>query len=173
MVDRLKELRKVLKLSQAAFAEKIGLKQSAIGDIESGKNNLNTRNLNAICREFNVNSEWLKTGEGEMFLPSSSLERLAREYELTADETALIKNFVQLPAEDRAAILKLVKNFARDTLNVPLPEERKPDDELTAEEKRRIMNEELDAEAAGEKEGQKSFLSTGTNGIRKSRKLSR
>lgn len=168
MIDRLKQLRKKLNLSQAAFAKALGLSQSAIGDIESGKNKLKTQNFNAICREFNVNPAWLETGEGEMFMPSSSLEKLAREYELTAEEVALIKNFIQLPAEDRAVILKLMQNFARDTLKVKLPEEdRKPDDQLTVAEKRRIMNEELDAE----EKGQILSVSIGSNGLKKIRKF--
>lgn len=170
MNNRIKQIREQLNLSQDKFGAAIGLSQRSISTLEKGASNLTDRNFNAICREFNVNPTWLETGEGEMFLPSTSLERLAHEYELTADEMALIKNFVQLPAEDRAVILKLMKNFARDALGVKLPgEDRKPDDQLTVEEKRRIMNEELDAE----EKGQILSAFTGTSGIKKSRRFSR
>lgn len=168
MIERLKQLRKKLKLSQAAFAKVLGLSQSAIGDIESGRNSLNERNFTAICREFNVNPSWLRDGVGEMFLNPSALDKLAAEYDLTPEESALIKTFAELPAADRQVIIRLVKNFAQ-SLGVKLPDEgRKPDDQLTAEEKRAIMNSELDAEAAGEKLSR----SIGSSGLRKNKQLS-
>ncbi len=67
MGERVKELRTVLGLSGEKFGEKIGVKRSAISDIERGRNNLSEQNILAICREFNVNEEWLRTGTGEMF----------------------------------------------------------------------------------------------------------
>ena len=67
MGERVKELRTVLGLSGEKFGEKIGVKRSAISDIERGRNNLSEQNILAICREFNVNEDWLRTGSGEMF----------------------------------------------------------------------------------------------------------
>ena len=67
MGERVKELRTILGLSGEKFGEKIGVKRSAISDIERGRNNLSEQNILAICREFNVNEDWLRTGSGEMF----------------------------------------------------------------------------------------------------------
>lgn len=67
MGERVKELRKALGLSGEKFGEKIGVTRSAISDIERGRNGLSDSNILAICREFNVNEEWLRTGMGEMF----------------------------------------------------------------------------------------------------------
>ena len=67
MGERVKELRTVLGLSGEKFGEKIGVKRSAISDIERGRNNLSEQNILAICREFNVNEDWLRYGTGEMF----------------------------------------------------------------------------------------------------------
>ncbi len=67
MGERVKELRKALGLSGEKFGEKIGLKRNSLSQIETGKNNLSEQNILAICREFNVNEEWLRTGLGEMF----------------------------------------------------------------------------------------------------------
>lgn len=67
MGERVKELRKALGLSGEKFGEKIGLKRNSLSQIETGKNNLSEQNILAICREFNVNEEWLRTGTGEMF----------------------------------------------------------------------------------------------------------
>jgi len=67
MGERVKELRKALGLSGEKFGEKIGVTRSAISDIERGRNGLSDSNILAICREFNVNEEWLRSGTGEMF----------------------------------------------------------------------------------------------------------
>ena len=67
MNNRLKELRKELGLSGEKFGEKIGVKKAAISKIESGVVGLSDSNILAICREFNVNEEWLRFGTGEMF----------------------------------------------------------------------------------------------------------
>ena len=67
MGERVKELRTALGLSGEKFGEKIGVKRSAISDIERGRNNLSEQNILAICREFNVNEDWLRYGTGEMF----------------------------------------------------------------------------------------------------------
>ena len=67
MNNRLKELRKELGLSGEKFGEKIGVKKAAISKIESGAVGLSDSNILAICREFNVNEEWLRFGTGEMF----------------------------------------------------------------------------------------------------------
>lgn len=76
MGERVKELRKVLGLSGEKFGEKIGVTRSAISDIERGRNGLSEQNILAICREFNVNEEWLRTGMGEMFKDMSLDEEI-------------------------------------------------------------------------------------------------
>lgn len=64
---RVRELRKALALSGEKFGEQIGIKRNTLSQIETGKNNLTEQLLKSICREFNVNEDWLRTGEGEMF----------------------------------------------------------------------------------------------------------
>ena len=63
--ERLKLLRKTLKLSQDAFAERIGMKGSSISLLESGGRNITEQVIKSICREFNVDYIWLTTGDGE------------------------------------------------------------------------------------------------------------
>ena len=71
MNTRIRKIRKSLELTQQVFAQRIGLKQNSIALIESGKRNTSDQTIFAICREFNVNEEWLRTGNGEMFKPVS------------------------------------------------------------------------------------------------------
>ena len=77
MRDRIKELRKSLGLTQAAFAEKIGVKQNTIAQYESGRNNPTDAVLALICREYGVNEVWLRTGIGPMFVPRTREEEIA------------------------------------------------------------------------------------------------
>lgn len=67
MNERIKEIRAALNMNQTDFAKKILVSRSAICKIESGENSPSEQSINLICREFNVNEEWLRTGEGEMF----------------------------------------------------------------------------------------------------------
>lgn len=78
MNERIKELRKALGLSQEAFADRIGLKGSAVSHLEIGRRNITTQNITAICREFGVNEEWLRTGAGNMFEEMSRAEKAAQ-----------------------------------------------------------------------------------------------
>lgn len=65
--ERMREVRKNLGLTLDKFGEHIGIKKSALSSIENGKSNLTEANVKSICREFNVDEKWLRTGEGEMF----------------------------------------------------------------------------------------------------------
>ena len=77
MNQRIKQLRRSLDLTQQDFAERIGLKQNSIALIESGKRNISNQAVLSICREFNVNETWLRTGEGEMFNEMDREEQIA------------------------------------------------------------------------------------------------
>jgi transcriptional regulator with XRE-family HTH domain len=70
MNDRILAIRKILKLNQADFARRIGIKSSALSMVEVGKNTLTEGNIKLICMTFNVNETWLRTGHGEMFAAS-------------------------------------------------------------------------------------------------------
>ena len=72
---RVKYLRKdVLKINQDDFSKKIGLSRSNIANIETGRVKLTDRTISDICREFNINEHWLRTGKGEMELTMNSDE---------------------------------------------------------------------------------------------------
>lgn len=78
MNDRLKKLRKALDLTQQEFADRIGVKRNSLANYETGRNTPIDAIIVSICREFNVNEEWLRTGAGDMFLPVDRNTDLAR-----------------------------------------------------------------------------------------------
>lgn len=68
MKERIRKLRKYLDLTQQEFADKIGMKRNTIANYETGRNDPSSSVVSLLCREFNVNEDWLRTGEGEMFI---------------------------------------------------------------------------------------------------------
>lgn len=80
--NRISLIRKQKGLKQDAFAERLGLTKNFISLVETGKREPSDRTIKDICREFGVNETWLKTGEGEMYLPEDRERELAR---LTVD----------------------------------------------------------------------------------------
>lgn len=79
--ERIKELRKTLEIRQGDFAKKLSTTQGHISDIENGRKNLSDRTIKLICLEDwngrTVNEDWLRTGEGEMFIETSEDEQIA------------------------------------------------------------------------------------------------
>ncbi len=67
MNARLKELRNALNMTQQEFADKLNIKRGTIANYEIGRNEPIDAVISLICKEFNVNENWLRTGEGEMF----------------------------------------------------------------------------------------------------------
>lgn len=76
MNERLKQLRKALDLTQQEFADRIGSKRNTIAKYETDTNVPSAAVISLICREFNVNEDWLRTGNGEMFLELSRDEQI-------------------------------------------------------------------------------------------------
>lgn len=64
--ERVRILRKRLDLTQAEFGNRIGLKQNSIALMESADRTVSNQTILSICREFSVNENWLRTGEGAM-----------------------------------------------------------------------------------------------------------
>ncbi len=124
ITDRLKYLRKdILKLNQTSFAEKLNLKQNSIAQIESNKRNMSDRTIADICREFNVNENWLREGNGEIFLKKSNeqIDLIAEEYKLDFDEKVILENYLNFDEEKRKLLLALAKElFATNTTTSPL-----------------------------------------------------
>lgn len=82
MKDRIKAIRKAVSkektITQIEFGEKIGVKGNTITNYENGLRTPSDAVLKAICREYNVNEDWLRTGEGEMFIDLSREEEIAK-----------------------------------------------------------------------------------------------
>ena len=77
MKDRIKKIRKELDLTQQEFADRIGIKLGGVANYEIGRNEPADSVISLICREFNVNEQWLRDGTGEMFIEQTRDEQIA------------------------------------------------------------------------------------------------
>ncbi len=112
--ERIKTLRKELKFTLENFGLRLGITKSALSMLESGKNNPSEQTIMLICREFNVNEEWLRNGTGEMFNTSSgsqALDELKKEFNLDDFSVKLIKAFSELTDEQRASVKDFIENL--------------------------------------------------------------
>lgn len=114
--ERIKVVRQNAGLTQTAFAARIGIKQPSLTAIERGDNNPSEQTVFVICREFRVNETWLRTGQGEMFVPSpeDEIEQLCERYGLNRAARVLIEKFVTLPEQDRQAVLNYFLSVAAE-----------------------------------------------------------
>ncbi len=122
MQDRIKQVRQSEGLTQAEFAEKIGLSRNYIAMIEIGQREPSDRTIKDICRIFGANEIWLRTGVGEPFTPLSRSEELAAIFERmeVGDDakSRLIRAMARMPDEAFPPFVKFVeqlyKNFTEE-----------------------------------------------------------
>ncbi|WP_081771036.1 helix-turn-helix domain-containing protein [Clostridium ihumii] len=113
--ERIKHLRKdILKLNQEDFSKNIGISRSNIANIEVGRIKLTDRVISDICREFNVDEEWLRTGNGNHIFvqtPDDELKRLAEKYNFNDAEYNFFSQYVKLDISKRRALVEFLENF--------------------------------------------------------------
>ena len=114
MNERIKKLRKVLDLTQQEFADKIGVKRNTIATYEIGRNVPLDAVIVLICREFNVSETWLRTGEGDMFLPSPNgvLDELVQKYGLSTRGKVIVEKFLDLNPDVQEAVAVYIEEVA-------------------------------------------------------------
>lgn len=113
--ERVNEVRKSLGLTLEKFGEKLGVTKTTISRIEKGVNNLTDQMAISICREYNVNYDYLMYGEGEMFddLPQTIVDELCAQYDLSDFDKALVEMYVSLPAGSRERIKEYMKQLVK------------------------------------------------------------
>ncbi len=123
MNTRIKKLRKALDLTQQEFADKIGMKRNTVANYETNRNEPSNSVVSLICREFNVNEEWLRTGMGEMFNkpPETLADKLAQEYGLDDLGRQIMAAYLDLNESDRLAVGRLIQNLIDEREDDPPP----------------------------------------------------
>lgn len=124
MKDRLKKLRKTLDMTQKAFGERIGVKGNTIAQYEMGRNEPIDSVFSLICKEFNVNEDWLRYGKGEMFIkldPENELMQWTGK--LLGSTDSFKKNFVRVLISLNEDEWKFLEQKAKELANYEENEE--------------------------------------------------
>ena len=120
MNERIKQLRKALNLTQQEFADKIMVKRNTVATYEMGRSEPSDSAFSLICREFNVNPDWLRTGEGEMFEQLTDQQKLMKytamilkgeDSVVVSAIQALIVTYEQLDPASKATLEKIALQY--------------------------------------------------------------
>ena len=105
MRERIKQVRSEAKLTQAEFAERIGLTRNYVAQVEMGAKDFSDRAIRDICREFSINEEWLRTGEGEMKAENSTAIEISE---------AVRRVLSDKPASFQSALITVLMRFEEE-----------------------------------------------------------
>ncbi|MDE6615171.1 MAG: helix-turn-helix transcriptional regulator [Lachnospiraceae bacterium] len=109
MNNRIRLIRDELKLSRAAFGQRIGVSGDVINNLERGRVEPKESIIKLICAEFNVNEKWILNGTEPMYVatPSSTMEQLKKEFNLDEFSCNLVYEYLKLEPDQR----DVVRNF--------------------------------------------------------------
>lgn len=117
MKDRIKKIRKDADLTQEKFAERLGIKRNTVATYETGKSEPMDNIIVSICREFNVNKDWLLTGKGDIYnipedevaaVVSDLLEESNPFYDIII---SIMKSYKKLDDKSQAALNSLIQEL--------------------------------------------------------------
>lgn len=117
--DRISQIIKTLNIKQVDFAEAIKVNQSYISQLVVGKRVPSDRTISYICNEFDVNEEWLRTGEGSMFIERTKDEELSYligkllSEEEDSFKKRLIAALLKLDESEWATVEKIAEEIAK------------------------------------------------------------
>lgn len=146
--ERIKELRKNhLKLSRAAFGKKLGVSGDVINNIENNRLARPEQKLSLIklmCREFNVNEEWIMNGTEPIFIQPDtfSLDDFMKEHAATELELQIVKACFELDPDTRKMLIEHFRNriSAHATTHIEDKKENEPTvDQLEEEYKKNVL----------------------------------
>ena len=112
--EKLKTLRKELKLTQAAFGKKLGVGVDVIKNLEYSRTSPSDLFLDHLCEVYHINRTWLSNESDEMFVRSSDdaalVEQLLDQANASPAVRSLLHSWLQLPPDKR----RILEDFAED-----------------------------------------------------------
>ena len=117
MEKRIQAARKAKGLTLKQLGDIIGISESAVSNIERGRNKPSGSTLILLCEKLGIDREWLETGEGDMFAPVSEQVETARMIESISDSPAmrsLLATWAQLSDENKAVFERFAADYVED-----------------------------------------------------------
>lgn len=115
MKDRIKKIRKKESLTQQKFADRLGLKRQTIATYETGRSEPMDNIIVSICREFNINEDWIRYGKGPMYKEiEDKLSSYLGEIAIGNDDfiKEIIEIYMELDQTSKDALKKICKKAA-------------------------------------------------------------
>ena len=117
MEKRIQAARKAKGLTLKQLGDIIGISESAVSNIERGRNKPSGSTLILLCEKLGINRAWLETGEGEMFAPTTEQAETARMIESISDSPAmrsLLATWAQLSDENKAVFERFAADYVEN-----------------------------------------------------------
>lgn len=116
--ERVKQLRKDLKLSQAKLGERLGVSRDVINNIEQNRLSRPEQKeplFKLICKEFKINYLWLIEGIGESKIetPEDIFDEVQAEFDLSNDDIGLLKEICELDEDERKELKKYIRSLIK------------------------------------------------------------
>lgn len=116
---RFKDIRTHLKMKQGDFANAIKTTQGHVSDIENGRKGVSDRIIEIICLKFNINEDWFRTGNGDMYTQLNPDDRYASNVgKLQRTDNETIIRWINAIAETSPEKLKDIEEFMKKILNI-------------------------------------------------------
>lgn len=104
--ERLRFLRKELKLTTRAFGAAINMSGGSITNMEKGNRSITERTVRDVCREYNVNPDWLLNGTEPVF------KDVTIDLDIDDEVKVLARQYSQLNDSDRDLVKKIIDSLA-------------------------------------------------------------
>lgn len=117
--QRVRRVRKHLKMQQSEFAKRLGLSQTSVSWLEQEGNTVSEQTIRLLHLDFHVSEEWLRTGEGPMFSAEddSPLEKLCREYAVSDCERRILELYFSFDSKRRKMVCDFVDDFFKKAMS--------------------------------------------------------
>ena len=128
MEYRFKSARKSKGLTLKQVGDILGISESAVSNIERGRNKPSGSTLVLFCEKLGINQRWLETGEGEMFSESRSvtLDKIAKRYNGSETFRAMLDVYARLTSDQQNAFETYVSMLTQAIASGESPESVKP-----------------------------------------------
>lgn len=104
MNERIKKVRKANGLTQQEFADRLNIGRGTLANYEVGRNEPIDAIITLICKEFNVNDTWLRTGKGKMCIQKSKTDEI----------TAFVGDILQSEPDFRQKFISVLARMTMD-----------------------------------------------------------
>lgn len=154
--ERIRIVRESKNLTLEQFSNKIGVSRPAMSNIETGRRRVTDQMRRSICREFNVNEEWLRDGVGQMERKAFDLRELLERNHATELEITLVQAYFELDTATRETVMDALKQMFASMRGEDTPERFG----MTREQ----YHAELDRQLDDEKKAVEEFSDSGRDG---------